>query len=177
MTEYQPILDFWFPENNNIPSFWFNKNKDTDDFIKLHFNELLIKAENHQLNHWKSTVKGHLALIILLDQFSRHIYRNDLSKLYKNDMVGSNYATEFLLDKKDMNLSNLEKMMVLMPFRHQENIYYYDIIINYLKNELDPIWDKFKFYTHKNYENLKKYGLLINRKLNYKLKDSYFILE
>ena len=73
---YHKILDYWFPKDTNtIPKFWFDASPDTDKYIVDNFTELLQLAEKHLLNDWKRTIKGHLALIILLDQFSRHIYR------------------------------------------------------------------------------------------------------
>ena len=130
--EYQPVLDYWFPqEPTSIPKFWFDKNPETDNYIKTNFTDLLTKAENHQLNHWKSDSKGHLALIILLDQFSRHIYRLD-DNYTKNDIIAYEYAREFILYNKDENLNNLEKMMVLMPFRHHNSIESYKFIIKYM---------------------------------------------
>ena len=85
MIEYNDILTYWFP-SDTIPKYWFNKNKATDEYITNTFNDILIQAENHELNHWKASPKGHLALIIVLDQFSRHIYRNDKHNMYKNDI-------------------------------------------------------------------------------------------
>jgi tRNA(Ile)-lysidine synthetase-like protein len=181
--DYTTLLKFWFsvdnlsnkkseiystdsPEENKhtqcIPCFWFSKKKETDDYIKEHYSELLTLAENHKLNYWKSTVHGHLALIILLDQFSRHIYR-DNPKVYKNDIIAYHYAKEFMLENRDEKLTNLEKMMMLLPFRHQENISAYQFVIKYISNEKDPIWDNFKKHTMRNYEYLEKHNKLPNR--------------
>jgi len=164
MTEYQEILDYWFP-NDDIPKFWFDKNKETDEYITTKYSELLIKAENHELNHWKTTIKGHLSLIIILDQFSRHIYRNNSEQLYKNDIIAYHHAKEFILCSRDTNLSDLEKMMLLMPFRHHNDISAYDFIIKYISNETNPIWNNFKKHTLLNYKYLKEYNTLPNRPL------------
>ena len=117
---YITLLSFWFPKDdlNTIPKFWFNKNPDTDNYIKENFYNLLKLAENHKLNFWKTNYKGHLALIILLDQFSRHIYR-DTIEVYKNDIIALNYAREFFLENRDKDLTILEKIMTLMPFNRQ----------------------------------------------------------
>lgn len=182
--DYTPLLKFWFsvdnlsnkksevystdsPEENKymqcIPCFWFSKKKEIDDYIKEHYSELLTLAENHKLNYWKSTVHGHLALIILLDQFSRHIYRDDPKNTYKNDIIAYHYAKEFMLENRDEKLTNLEKMMILLPFRHQENSSAYQFVIEYISKEKDPIWDNFKKHTMRNYEYLVKYNKLPNR--------------
>jgi uncharacterized protein (DUF924 family) len=162
MSEYQEILDFWFPYEI-IPKFWFDKNKETDEYIITNYTGLLKKAENHELNHWKTTSSGHLALIIILDQFSRHIYRNDSNNLYKNDCIAYHHAKEFIVNNKDVHLTNLEKMMLLMPFRHHNDISSYEFILNYISKETDPIWNNFKKHTLLNYEYLKDHDTLPNR--------------
>ena len=160
MNQTNSIIQYWFPkESNLIPTFWFAKSKETDEYIYLNFNDILKLAENHQLNHWKNTKEGHLELIILLDQFSRHIYR-DTPEQYKNDVIAFQYAQEFLLEKKDTDLSILEKMMVLMPYRHQDNIQVYEFLHTYLEKETDPIWNNFKRHTKLNYEYLLKHNKL-----------------
>ena len=163
MSEYQQILDFWFPSHDTIPSFWFNKNKETDEYIITHFSELLIKAENHNLNHWKTDINGHLALIILLDQFSRHIYRNNPDKLFLYDIIAYHHAKEFFLEKRDIELNNLYKIMALMSFRHQENIEDYNFVIDYMNKETDPIWNGFKKHTMIKYQYLLEHNTLPNR--------------
>jgi tRNA(Ile)-lysidine synthetase-like protein len=179
MTEYQQILDYWFSSDDKIPKFWFDKNNETDQYVKSTYTDLLIKAVSHKLNHWKSTPNGHLALIILLDQFSRHIHRNDYDNLYKYDVIAYHYAKEFLLENKDDELSDIQKMMILMPFRHQENIDAYDFVINYVKELTNPIWNNFKKHTLINYEYLKLHKKLPNRPENYKIDFTKFntILE
>jgi len=159
--DYQDILNFWFP-SDVIPKFWFDKNKDMDEYIKTKYNDTLIKAENHELNYWKSTAKGHLALIIVLDQFSRHIYRNT-NIMYKNDIVAYHHAKEFFLYSKDSGLSDLEKMMALMPFRHKNDINAYKFIINYISNKHAVIWNNFKKHTLINYKYINETGTLPNR--------------
>ena len=166
MAEYDNLLKFWFPTQDTIPKFWFNKDPKIDDYIIDKFKILLIRAESHLLNHWKSTVNGHLALIILLDQFSRHIYR-DTSEQYKNDLIAYNHAKEFFLYEKQNELSRLETMMALMPFRHQENIDAHEFLIKYIQDKNDIFWDKFSSLTKTNYEHLKEHKTLPGRNFRY----------
>ena len=177
---YITLLSFWFPKDdlNTIPKFWFDKNPDTDKYIKDNFYNLLKLAENHKLNFWKTNYKGHLALIILLDQFSRHIYRDSI-EVYKNDIIALNYAREFFLENRDKDLTILEKIMALMPFRHDETIESYEFVLNYIKNDptnIDPLWDKFKLHTNLKYDQIKKgivhdkyslYGIEFSKILEY----------
>ena len=164
MDDYKPILELWFPINQlTVPKLWFSKSIEVDTFIIKYFSETLILAENHKLNHWKSSIKGHLALIILFDQFSRHIYRNDPINFCKNNTIAYHHAKEFIVSSKDINLTDLEKMMLLMPFRHNDDISSYEFVIKYMNIQKDPIWNNFKKHTMIKYKYLISNGKLPNR--------------
>ncbi len=169
-TDFKDIIDYWFPDVQKIPKFWFSKDPDIDSYIKNNYTQLLILAENNKLNNWKTTPLGHLALIVILDQFSRHVYR-DTDDQYKNDIVAYQYALEFFMEKKDIGLTNLQIMMALMPFRHQEEVRAYEFVINYVKDITDPLWDNFKYHTMKNYQYLLENDRLPNR--NHQIKIDY----
>jgi len=156
------ILSFWFPNEDKIPKFWFNETQEFDNLIKEKYHELLIAAENHTLNNWKATPEGHLALIIILDQFSRHIYR-DTPEQFKNDIIAYYNAKEFILEKKDKNLTILQRIMLLMPFRHQANLKDYEFVINYMKDYSGHLVDKFLMQTLRRYNTLKDTGELPDR--------------
>lgn len=55
---------------------WWAKDQKTDDYIRNNFEPGLAKAKEGELREWEKTPRGTLALIILLDQFSRNIYRD-----------------------------------------------------------------------------------------------------
>ena len=114
------ILDYWFI-NGNMKR-WFKSGNIHDEEIKSQFWEILKKAENFELWNWVYTKDGYLAHIILLDQFSRHIYRNT-PDAYKNDAYAL-FFMEYGLEKYLHLFSAIEKMFVLMPYQHTTNIYY-----------------------------------------------------
>ena len=69
------ILDFWFIESS--PKEKFNRNDDFDSKIKDRFFEDYQKATTKEYDHWQNSAEECLALIILLDQFSRNLFRNN----------------------------------------------------------------------------------------------------
>ena len=71
------ILQFWFEDIEH--SRWFKKDSDFDRELEQRFGDLLTQARNNQLDHWCDTPRGSLALIIVLDQFSRNICRETSS--------------------------------------------------------------------------------------------------
>ncbi len=70
----QTVLQFWFKELTAQD--WFSGSKQLDSIIKQRFGELLKHAEKSELFEWRATPHGRLAEIIVLDQFSRNVYRN-----------------------------------------------------------------------------------------------------
>ncbi len=77
------ILDFWFgkPEKGGVPPpelsrMWWAKDQKTDEYIRNNFESGLVNAKEDELREWEKTPRGTLALIILLDQFPRNIYRD-----------------------------------------------------------------------------------------------------
>ena len=82
----QLVLDFWFgeePSQISNQQLWFKVEQKRDDLIKQKFGAYLAAAETGDLNHWEAEKKSSLALIIVLDQFSRFVYRGT-DKMFSN---------------------------------------------------------------------------------------------
>ena len=105
------ILGYWF--RDDIKKFWFNKNSfRIDSEITNKFKFILIEAEKGNTVEWLMNKDSYLAHIILMDQFSRHIYRNT-PDAYKND----NKALFFMEMGLDFHLDKFsaEEKMYLSP--------------------------------------------------------------
>lgn len=74
-THYQDVLNFWYNDENR--PYWFTKSDDFDTRIAEQFSLLWQQACYGELNHWRTHIKGRLAEIIVLDQFSRNLKRNN----------------------------------------------------------------------------------------------------
>ena len=92
---YQDILTFWFQQLS--PKDWFNYNAEVDQQIEERFLVTLQQAEQSELFSWRKTAHGRLAEVIVLDQFSRNIYRNSAA-MYAQDMMAFNLALSCLND-------------------------------------------------------------------------------
>jgi|ETN01SMinimDraft_4_1059930.scaffolds.fasta_scaffold90295_2 uncharacterized protein (DUF924 family) len=117
MHEYKKVLTFWF--SKKIKPYWFKKNKRIDAIIKRRFYNILKKAKNGELDKWKESPKGRLALIIVLDQFSRNIYR-DNKKAFASDKKALYLTMEGLKNKDDKKLNISERSFFYMPLMHSE---------------------------------------------------------
>ena len=87
--DFENIIKFWFDDIDQKK--WFEKDDNFDELLKNKFSTHVKLALDNKLDHWKSDIKGYLALILLLDQFTRNIYRNS--------------PKAFVGDKKAFNLS------------------------------------------------------------------------
>jgi uncharacterized protein (DUF924 family) len=115
----QLILDYWFPKNGKADyDKWFMKSSDYDSEIKEKFHNILKEAEDGKGFEWLISKNSYLAHIILMDQFSRHIYRGK-GESFKNDK-GNLIFTELGIDIYIEDLNNYELMFAFMPYMHTE---------------------------------------------------------
>ncbi len=127
MTEIENILDFWFGqirdgltvEDRN--SFWFMPNHEVDISIRQKFEELVIKAGMGELIDWENSPRGSLALIILLDQFTRNIYR-EKAEAFKFDNEALRICKTGIEIGLDRELEIIEKCFYYLPLEHSENL-------------------------------------------------------
>lgn len=115
------VLEFWFGRGRTprFKTFWFTKSFATDRTIKERFGTTLEKAKKGRLDSWKATPHGRLALIIVLDQFSRNIFRGKRES-FAADAKALRLAREALKAREDRKLHPLERIFLYMPFMHSE---------------------------------------------------------
>lgn len=121
------ILQFWFEELSENE--WFMKDDNIDFMISRRFRHHLQLAENGELFVWRILPEGRLAEIILLDQFSRNIYRGT-SDAFRNDHVALALAQEMVLMGLDKKLPENYRRFVYMPFMHSESRLIHEIALN-----------------------------------------------
>ncbi len=103
---YQDILTFWFEELE--PKDWFVSNADVDKQIETRFLTTLEQAAQSELFDWRETAQGRLAEIIVLDQFSRNVYRNT-PKAFAQDALALALAQETIRLGLDQELTDVER--------------------------------------------------------------------
>ncbi|QOD68570.1 DUF924 domain-containing protein [Vibrio navarrensis] len=115
---YKEIIDFWF--NELEPKQWWQKDAVFDSTIKTRFGELHRQARHGELFKWRETALGSLAEIIILDQFSRNIYRDEVDSFACDSMALA--LAQFAISKGlDVELSINERAFMYMPFMHSES--------------------------------------------------------
>ena len=135
MKTLQNVLDYWFSTPNDYQK-WFFSGSSLDNYIKKEFEPLLLEVLNNNKKYNPKNTKEILAKIILLDQFSRHIYRNS-SKAYESDNISLNLSLKLLNDSTINDLSSVEQLFALMPLQHSENIQHKNILLTFASNKLN----------------------------------------
>ena len=115
---HRSVLAFWFQEIN--PKSWFAANQDFDHLVLERFGELLTSAVAGECFRWRESPAGRLAEIIVLDQFSRNIYR-ETSRAFSQDPMALALAQEAVTQDVLAALSPIERSFMLMPYMHSES--------------------------------------------------------
>lgn len=115
---YQSVLDFWFKEIT--PAHWWKKDESFDLMIGERFGDLLQQGSQCELFEWRSTPAGRLAEIIVLDQFSRNVYR-DTPAAFAQDPLALALSQEAVQSGALNALTETERTFLLMPYMHSES--------------------------------------------------------
>ena len=91
-----------------------------DHEIEKEFSNDVEKASNGQLEHWAGEPHGRLALIILIDQFRRNLYRGT-AKAFSHDRLALKLCVEGAMEKKDKGLTPIQRVFFYMPLQHVES--------------------------------------------------------
>lgn len=152
------ILQFWFEEIS--PESWFKKDTTFDQLIKQRFGAQVEQALAGQLDKWAETTDGRLALILLLDQMTRNIFR-DTPRAFSGDEIACALSlrsvAESLMDSEvDVN----RRQFLLMPMMHSEDLQ--------IQKQSLPLFKKFTQdmtyeYAIKHHDIIERFGRFPHR--------------
>lgn len=124
-TSPDDLLRVWFGEPGSPPlassKKWFAKDEEFDGFLRDRFLGTLESGVRGELDAWKSTPRGRLALIILFDQLSRNMFRGS-PRSFAQDALALALTLEALGAGEDRSLTPVERYFVLMPLMHSEDV-------------------------------------------------------
>lgn len=183
--EIDGVLHYWFGrvEETVIPSetrarIWFGEDVSIDQEIKAKFSEQLDLAIAGKYDDWKQTPRGQLAMIIMLDQFSRHVYRG-ASKAYQQDCGAIKICAEGMEHEYDHNLSLIERVFYYFPLLHSEHITYqessiraYEILVELALPETKIIYESFFKFANHHYSIVRRFGRFPQRNVVLKRKST-----
>ena len=146
------VLRFWFDEAWNDPeaardrsSFWYGGAATLDDTIRERFGRELDLASSGALRHWEETATGALAVVVLLDQFSRHCHRGT-ARAFANDPLALAVAKRAVAAGLATSLPPPGHVFLLHPFHHSEVLAEqerYVAAIDALARTVPPAWREF----------------------------------
>ena len=115
----QSILHFWFTELT--PKHHFAKDAALDETIRTRFGATLAAAARCELFAWRVTPEGRLAEVLVLDQFSRNLYR-DSPRAFAQDALALALAQELVASGQDRSLPLAQRVFAYMPYMHSESV-------------------------------------------------------
>ena len=126
------VLDFWLGDGvqlgwptRNMSNRWFGGGAALDEEIKSRFGLRVLQALNGELGDWAQTAQtpalGQLALVILLDQFTRNVFRGD-GRAFSGDERAQQLVLQVIASKADQQLPYVGRVFLYMPLMHAETL-------------------------------------------------------
>ena len=155
---YQEILTFWFEEIQ--PAQWWKKDDRFDVLLLERFSNVYTRTCSCELFEWRRQPEGRLAEIIVLDQFSRNMFRGT-PRAFAMDSMALTLSQEAIACGADQHLSPVQRSFLYMPYMHSESLLIHEIAVdlyrqNGVQGNLDfelkhkRIIEKFGRYPHRN---------------------------
>lgn len=162
----EEVLEFWFGPPGSAPlaasTKWWTKDASFDQEIKTRFERTITAAAAGELDTWKTTPRGRLALVVVLDQFSRNAFR-DTPRSFAQDARARDLAIEALDSGEDRRLEPIERSFLYMPLMHSENADLQRKCIAAFERLCDVTPPDLQKYTAMNLDYAKKHAEIIER--------------
>jgi uncharacterized protein (DUF924 family) len=174
MNRSEAILDYWFQDLNDciavdlaLPHVkrWFSGDEATDREIRERFEKDHLRAAQGEYKGWEDTPRGRLALVILLDQIPRNLYRGS-PEAFASDPMALDLCLESMEAGHDEPLALIERAFLYMPLMHAESVEMQDkckeqfSILVELAKERSPMNVGYFTYSH---EFAVKHAVIIER--------------
>jgi uncharacterized protein (DUF924 family) len=126
MSRVEEILSFWFGQPRDDKAYyeerhslWFTPDSQFDQAIRDRFTDDYQLAAEQKLRDWQNTPRSGLALILLLDQFPRNMFRHD-PRAFASDPLAREATTHLIDTGHNQQLLPVERMFIYLPLMHSE---------------------------------------------------------
>jgi uncharacterized protein (DUF924 family) len=182
--EAQTVLDYWFGEDvtdGSVPprsaqeiakqqsKFWWSKNTTIDTDIHQRFEPVLKALLTGNYRSWFSTPQGRLAAIIVLDQFSRNMYREN-AQAFTQDSLALSWTLEGIRQGDDKKLTPLQRVFFYLPLEHCEQLNMQNLAIEKFSQlvadaptSFSELANGFLNYAHQHQEVIARFGRFPHR--------------
>jgi uncharacterized protein (DUF924 family) len=168
---HETVLSFWFgvPDSNDAKyeqrrKLWFGKKPEFDQSIQTQFLGTYQQAVAGELTSWRSQPFSSLALILVLDQFPRNMFR-DTPQAFATDAQALATAKEAIAQGFDQQLQPIHRVFVYLPFEHSEKLedqlqsvqLYRQLVVEH------PQFSDVIDYANRHYEIIRRFGRFPHR--------------
>jgi uncharacterized protein (DUF924 family) len=168
VANFQEILDFWLGKTDASDygkphKKWFIKNTNFDKEVRSQFLEVYDKAVSGELDTWKESPLSCLALILLLDQFPRNMFRNT-PKAFATDEKALNVAQYAIKHQFDRELLPVQRWFIYCPFEHSENLENQQKAVEFFSSlKEDPDSESAINYAYQHLKVIERFGRFPHR--------------
>lgn len=163
MTNPRDVLQFWY--SDRARPLWFEKDRAFDEEIRARFGSAVHEAQLGGLAEWRSSAEGALALLLLIDQFARNLYRGT-AKAFLGDALAREIASEAIARGFDKRYPFPDRLFFYLPFEHCETLANQDRFIALLTGCLREFGDvaaEYLEYGHKHRRIIARFGRFPHR--------------
>jgi uncharacterized protein (DUF924 family) len=170
------ILEYWFGDSVRDPSraparmgFWFGADVARDREMRERWGELVMAASEGKLDFWTRTPRGRLAVLILLDQMRRNIYRGN-AEAFRRDGRARYLMRDGVSRLMDLKLTPIERLFFYMPLQHAESLDDQELAVDRflqlereVASEYRDIFAGFRKYAQKHRDIIARFGRFPHR--------------
>ncbi|CAG1013760.1 hypothetical protein BURC_00511 [Burkholderiaceae bacterium] len=162
--EAAAVLDFWFGAGDAPRAEWFRKDPAFDALIAERFGPLVEQALAGELHDWARQSDTALARILLLDQFTRNIFR-DSARAFAGDALALAAARAMVAAGQDLQLPPLGRAFVYLPFEHAEELAAQDEAVRLFTALAahSPLVQEMLDYAHRHRAVIERFGRFPHR--------------
>jgi len=166
--EASALIDFWFgrpdsPERFKPREIWFKTDPDFDEALRLRFQPLQQRAAQGACAEWMHEAEPCLALVLLLDQLPRNLYRG-LPQAFASDALAREVARAALAQGFDLSLPVICRQFICLPFEHSEDLADQEKSVALFEAlARDPIMAKGDDYARRHYAIIARFGRFPHR--------------
>jgi uncharacterized protein (DUF924 family) len=175
-TNPSEIIEFWFGDALASPKHararaevWFGKNEDFDREIRNRFGALPELAAKDRLDAWRDEASSALALVLVLDQFPRNLYRGS-TRAFAFDSHALATALGAIARGFDRTLNEIQASFFYLPLEHAEDIEHQDQAVRLFEeltaradSELRPMFESFTTYARRHRDVIQRFGRFPHR--------------
>ena len=172
----ESVLDFWFGASGSASEIagrqrklWFGKSAENDQAVSDRFAATLAAASAGKLDHWANNPRGRLALVIVLDQFPHHIFR-DQPQAFATDPQALALSLAALTANEDRRLTPIERVFLYLPLEHAESIEmqersvsFYAALASEVSTDERALFEDFLNYARKHRDVVARFGRFPHR--------------